>query len=322
MLHLHPDILSLSEVLSSLTSRALTDRHLDGPAFLERITTLSPFLRAAYRNGIRQGEILYQQGRHGDLPLDRVPPLALITLPFLDAHPLDVLDAAAPLIRERGAAPLEDHMRFLFEWLAGRYGKSVWVERSGDSLLFVERLAEMFPDARFVHLYRDGRDVALSMSNHPDFRAKVSYYQTLSTLGVNAYRTRQAYGIARWHAWLETFLVRALPISALTDAKVGAEACAAYWHRSTASGLSMLENLDEGRVHHLAYEQMVREPDDALRRLAHFIGVDAPPRWLSDAAALADVRAEKWRALSPENIKSLEHACGASLARLGYQQSA
>lgn len=321
MLRGHPEILSLSEVLSSLTSRALTPQVLNGSAFHSYINTLSPFLRKAYQKGIRQGEILYQQGVHGDLPLADISPLALIALPFIDDHPLDVLDEVAPLLRARGLDPLESHMRYLFDWLAARYGKSGWIERSGDSLLYVERLADMFPDARFVHLYRDGRDVALSMTGHPDFRAKVSYVHTLSRLGINPYRTRQVYGIARWHARLEALLVRALPIGVLTDANVSPEECARYWHRSTAAGLRMLDSLGSGRVHHIAYEKLVREPEGALRDLADFIGIETPDKWLDDACAIAEVRTEKWRDQPVETLRKLESACRTSLEQLGYTLS-
>lgn len=318
MLKDHPEILSLSETLSTLTSRALTDRVLDGRAFLARMTTPSPVLRAMYRNGIRQKEVLYEQGRHGDLPLAGLPPLALVTLPFLDERPLALLDEVAPLLRARGRDRLENHMRFLFDWLAARFGKSFWVERSGDSLLFVERLAAMFPDARFVHLYRDGRDVAVSMRAHSDFRAKVFYYRLLGRVGIDLFRSGHAYGIDPWHAWIEAVLVRVLPIHALVDADVDAEACARHWDREIRAGTRMLDALDPARVHRVAYEQLVRAPNDMLRQLADFLGVDAPGDWLAGAAALAEVRDGKWRSLPTERITALEAACGESLVRLGY----
>jgi putative sulfotransferase len=318
MLKNHPEICSLSEVLASLTSRALSDRVLDGTAFLGRLTSPSPILRAMYRNGIRQGEVLYEQGRHGDLPLSEVPPLALVTLPFLDERPLEILDEVAPLLRRRGRAPLASHMRFLFDWLAKRFGKARWVERSGDSLLFVERLAAMFPDARFVHLYRDGRDVALSMSGHSDFRSKVFYYRLMGRLGIDMFRSGQAYGIAPWHGWFEAVLVKVLPIRAFVDADVDAKACARHWDREVQSGLSMLAALDPDRVHHVAYERLVQEPDKALREIMRFIGTDAPDDWLVSAAALAEVREQKWRRLPAERIGPLEEACGDSLKNLGY----
>jgi hypothetical protein len=33
-----------------------------------------------------------------------------------------------------------------------------WVERSGGSLLYMSQLADLFRDAKFGHLYRDGRE--------------------------------------------------------------------------------------------------------------------------------------------------------------------
>jgi putative sulfotransferase len=228
------------------------------------------------------------------------------------------LDEVAPLLRARGRDRLEHHMRFLFDWLAGRFGKALWVERSGDSLLFVERLADMFPDARFVHLYRDGRDVAVSMSNHSDFRARVFYHQLLGRLGIDPFRSGQAYGVARWHAWAETVLVGVLPIRTLVDADVGAEACARHWDREVQAGLRMLGSLNPGRVHHVAYERLVGTPEDTLRQLADFIGIAAPGDWLAEAAALANLREPKWRRLPADRIGALACACGESLTTLGY----
>ena len=63
-------------------------------------------------------------------------------------------------------------LRRLFDWLVARHGGTTWVERSGGSLRVVHRLIEHFPGARFVHLVRDGRATALSMSRHRGFRRR------------------------------------------------------------------------------------------------------------------------------------------------------
>ena len=50
---------------------------------------------------------------------------------------------------------------------AAREGKGRWGDKTPAYIGHVDRLAEIWPDARFVHLIRDGRDVALSVMNVP-----------------------------------------------------------------------------------------------------------------------------------------------------------
>ena len=47
------------------------------------------------------------------------------------------------------------------------------VERSASSLHLIPLLHAQFPAARFVHLYRDGPDCALSIHRHPAFRREI-----------------------------------------------------------------------------------------------------------------------------------------------------
>jgi len=51
---------------------------------------------------------------------------------------------------------------YFMDSIAEAAGKTRWVEKSPNHLLFMRELARAFPDARFVHAVRDGRDVALS----------------------------------------------------------------------------------------------------------------------------------------------------------------
>jgi hypothetical protein len=58
----------------------------------------------------------------------------------------------------------------LVSWLVEEYARSrgkpeasVWIDHTGTNLRYAARLLEQFPDARFIHLVRDGRGVAASV---------------------------------------------------------------------------------------------------------------------------------------------------------------
>ena len=125
------------------------------------------------------------------------------TLPHLTDDHERLWDDLSAALRSRGRASLTAHYRFIFEWLADRFAKKVWIERSGLSLLFVPTLAKMFPDARFVHLYRDGRDTAISMSRHPYFRLRVQSEELMMKFGIDPYRPFNLLGTSPYIPFLE-----------------------------------------------------------------------------------------------------------------------
>ena len=55
-----------------------------------------------------------------------------------------------------------DAVRFLFAAFATRAGKSRYGEKTPINVLHVEYLADLFPESRFIHIVRDGRDVTVS----------------------------------------------------------------------------------------------------------------------------------------------------------------
>ena len=57
-----------------------------------------------------------------------------------------------------------DLLRLFMEGVAQRQGVSRWAECTPEHLLYVRPIAEAFPGARFLHIVRDGRDVACSMA--------------------------------------------------------------------------------------------------------------------------------------------------------------
>jgi hypothetical protein len=64
-----------------------------------------------------------------------------------------------------------DLLRLLMEGIARRQGAHRWAECTPDNLLYVPAIADAFPDARFLHIVRDGRDVACSLAEQGWVRA-------------------------------------------------------------------------------------------------------------------------------------------------------
>ncbi len=58
---------------------------------------------------------------------------------------------------------LEGTIRQVYLAYARRHGKDVWGDKTPSYVTEIDVLNAMFPDARFVHIVRDGRDVALSV---------------------------------------------------------------------------------------------------------------------------------------------------------------
>ena len=55
-------------------------------------------------------------------------------------------------------------VRAFFEAYAKRQGKPRWGDKTPAYMLSVQRIGRTLPESRFIHLIRDGRDVALSQS--------------------------------------------------------------------------------------------------------------------------------------------------------------
>lgn len=57
-----------------------------------------------------------------------------------------------------------DCLRLIMESIASRQGAARWSDCTPDNLLVMDEIQRSFPDARFIHSVRDGRDVALSLA--------------------------------------------------------------------------------------------------------------------------------------------------------------
>ena len=74
------------------------------------------------------------------------------------APPLESIDLSK-------CTDLAGAIRAVYEAYADHHGKDIWGDKTPRYISHINVLNDLFPDAKFIHLIRDGRDVALSLMN-------------------------------------------------------------------------------------------------------------------------------------------------------------
>lgn len=119
-------------------------------------------------------------------------------------------------------------------------GKVRWVEKTPNNVRAIDRLLTWYPNGKFIHVVRDGRDVVCSLRHHPKHRVvdgKIVPFECTNSVEQSATR------------WLEDTMV----------------------------GLAMK---DHPRCLEVRYEDLVTEPEAVVRRVCDFIGEPFEPGML------------------------------------------
>jgi hypothetical protein len=309
----HPDVLSLSEFLGAMyysTNNLNMLPDMDGEEVWQVMSAPDPFIDSALRAGLPMSEIVYPCGSGRFRPESGIPKICGIVLPSLTGDPdalYDRLAAEVPRWPRRSAA---DHCLALFAFLAHVLDRNVVVERTGLSLPYVQMLHDDFPRARFVHLYRDGPDCALSMSRHPAFRYFTFFRAAALEAGlpwpspynvILASLPEQFAGILPAPVDAERFMAYPLPLIWFGE----------HWSQTTTSGMAALRELPGDLWTSLRYEDLLAEPEAELTRLAEFVGVPPLPEWIAFARRLIHQRrtGTARASLDPDTLRDLERVC-------------
>lgn len=319
IIRMHPRLLSLSEFFANLAGRAFMLKHPDGEQFWRLLSVPSPIAGRMMAASGNTEEVLYPFGNGARFRPDNVPPILCAALPHLTPDYEALYDELAPVIRQAGRAPLADHYRALFQWLAQRFRRDRVVERSAFSLLLVPALARTFPEARFVHLYRDGRNAAISMQRHPYFRLSARFARWFETIGIDTFRPSLMSGSSRLFPLLESVGGRWFPIERWLNEPLPVEWLGAYWSRMVTGGVGLLSGLPTDRLLNMSYEEVLKRPQEELGRLAQFLGPEyVDPEWLTAAGAVPRQPTSDWRRLPTEQLDRLTAACMPGLMLLEY----
>jgi putative sulfotransferase len=317
MLRLNPAILSLSEFLSLLLPDPLPAGELDAAAYWRLLSEPWVFFRRAYRLGLRIPEFLYVPGPGTRFnPATGIPPIMITALPHLTGDPEGLYDEVEAFVAGLTPAAAAAQHRRLFGWLSDRLGAQAWVERSGSSLLYMRQLADQFGDAKFVHLYRDGRECAYSFSRHLAYRLGAVSGLLQSRLGVSPYMTDDV-PTEQVPPDLRPFMPETFDHEAFERFEVPVAESGQFWSDMITPALDVLDSLPPERVLRLSYEDLVAEPRQALLRLARFASLPGTySGWLDRAVQLVERRPPRWPTLAHDEIRELTDVCEPAMRRL------
>ena len=171
-------------------------------------------------------------------------------------------------------------------------GRVRWAEKTPLNVRYLDWILDRFPEARIIHVVRDGRDVVCSMRQHPD---------------------------RRWEdgAWVKVHR----PLSL--------EQYAQRWVSDTEAGI---HHRGDVRYLEVRYEDLVQDPGAVLLGLLTDLGEPFDPQLLAepDAAPGPDGRHHagtaistrsmgRWRAdLTAQEQAVVQRIAGPTLSRLGY----
>ncbi|NBM20007.1 sulfotransferase [Streptomyces sp. GC420] len=326
LLREHPQVLSLSELFNHLTdmyrltASVFPEGTIGAARFWKILSARNAVNGIMSRNGISPREILYPADRGARYTAETgVPALLLTTLPHLTDDPDALYDEIAEAVAGFPDAVVGDHYTRLFGLLCDRFGKRLWAERSGGSLILTGQYAQHFPEARFLHIVRDGRDCALSMSRHRGFRMAAVVMALGLTLGQDPYAMEDP-GSADLRYVPEDllpFLPDRFDARAFEEYEVPAALFGAYWSDEMRRGMEALSVLPEDRVMHVWYEDILDHPEESLARIAAFLGPEyADDAWVRRSAALVGRPGSAWQALPGADQADLDEACRPGLSVL------
>jgi hypothetical protein len=239
---------------------------------------------------------------------------ALAALPELSYHyEPPIVKAAARYTYQGSWSPRKARWvyRMTYAWLMRRHfdGDLHFAEKTPQNCFVIDTLHHCFPDARFVHILRDGRDAAVSYRRQP---------WLASESADSGRRESGGYPIGPYaRFWVEPG--RCAEFESTDDL----HRCIWAWRRHAESALAQLAPLPTALRHELRYEELVSNSRAEGERLLDFLEIERPESRGALHRQLEGARKDSigvWRReLGAGELATIEREAGALLQRLDYR---
>jgi hypothetical protein len=214
-----------------------------------------------------------------------------------------------------------------FQRLAHRMRARWVVEKTCANSLRIDFVHSIVPEAKFVFLVREGRDVVASAMRR--WHAPFDLRYTLKKLrfvpagdvplyGVRFVANRLRRIVAR-NKRLKSWGPRFEGIDAMLANHSLAEVCAEQWSRCVVEAAQALGHMPADCVCYVRYEDFVSQPASELERIAAFLGITLQADTTQRIAARCSPDSiSKWRnELDAETIKAIEPRIQRTMQTLG-----
>jgi hypothetical protein len=215
-------------------------------------------------------------------------------------------DEVRARIRKAGIRPVGQPLRAFYELCAEREGKARWGDKTPNYVQFMRKISRKLPEAHFIHLIRDGRDVALSRASRA--------IDTPAGAGFQAKRWKRRINKARRTSAKLDHYMEARYEDLVTDPEPTLRRICEFIELDFDPVMLRYHEGAEERLAEMAHDLPAtenREARSAEHRLAgHELAME-PPR--TD-------RIERWKAeMSVEDRRQFEHFAAELLSDLGYE---
>jgi len=222
-----------------------------------------------------------------------------------------------------------------FRKLADREQCRWVIEKSCVNSLRVDYVDAILPDAKFLFLLRDGRDVVLSSlkkwsdpRDPPQLMKRLSYLplRDMANFGSQflarrAQRTlsRKKIPLNQPSSWGPRF--RGIEQALATHSTE--EVCALQWQQSVEQAADALQSLSSNRFTTIQYEDFVNQPAENFRRILDFLKIDIDDTLQNRIVSeVFSASAGRWRTkMSAEQCSRIESLIGETLTSYGYPLS-
>lgn len=205
-------------------------------------------------------------------------------------------------------------------------GQPLLIEKTVSNCLRIDFVNKVFPNAKYIHLVREGHDVIESAMRQ--WNAPTDWHYVLQKLKTFPIMDAFGYGVRYGTGTIKKFFQSRKnnpPIwgpqykGIIEDARQHdlLQVCARQWVRSVSMATKALKALPDNQVVQIKYEDLVDSPQKNIQKITEFLGI-SNKEILSHSSRITKSNIGKGSSISESNWNDIETMIASELSQEAY----